>query len=323
MTTATKPLADHGTTARAKGRPSGGIPPCPCRPCRDAENAYDKRRRYLNATGRTLMVDTAPVADHIRDLFNAGAGWVQLAAATGCSSSTLHKILTGRIPQCRRTTANKILAVRPGDAIPPGRLVPAIGSIRRIRALLAAAHPCKAISIASGVEHSMISDLVNGSLSVVKLHVAQRIDAGYRKLAGTVGTSTRSRRRAERNQWAPPAAWDDLDNPAAHPEWTGHCGTDRGYWVHTLQKLAMCERCAEAHERWVADHAHLTREDRNKRLFAQRATAASREASLAEDARELLRLDIPVDVAAARLGVTRNHLQQAMKRHPERLDTAA
>lgn len=43
----------------------------------------------------------------------------------------------------------------------------------------------------------------------------------------------------------------------------------------------------------------------------------SRGELLAADARELFRYDVTVEQAAARLGVTRNHLQQELLRHPE------
>ena len=79
MTTETKPLPEHGTNARAKGRPATGVPRCPCLPCRAAARAYEKRRRVLNATGRTLRVPVEPVAAHLDTLFAADAGWMQLA----------------------------------------------------------------------------------------------------------------------------------------------------------------------------------------------------------------------------------------------------
>lgn len=320
-----KPLADHGTTARAKGRPACGVPACSCPPCRAAENAYDKRRRYLNATGRTLMVDTTPVAAHLRRLFDAGAGWSQLAAATGCSSSTLHAIHTGRILECRRATANKILAVQAGDAIPHGRMLPAIGSIRRLHALLAAGHRCLDISAASGVEHSMISDLVNERLTATKRHVAERIDAGYRRLVNSTGTSARSKNRALRCGWAPPGAWDDdtIDDPNALPDWTGHCGTDRGWWTHRIEHIPVCQPCQTAHDEFSASIRHLPHGERFRALASSRAAASTREADIAADARELMRLGADYEQAAARIGVTRQHLQQALKRHPAAQQAAA
>lgn len=216
-----KPLAEHGTTARAKGRPSAGIPGCPCPRCRRAENAYDKRRRFLNQTGRTLMVDTAPVAAHLRGLFAAGAGWIQLAAISGCSTSTLHNLLTEQNPRCRRATANKILAIQPGDAIPDHRGIPATGTVRRVRALMTLAHTCRAISQACQIDHSTLSDLLTGRLDAVSIGLANRVADGYRTLSRTTGASARSRNRATRERWAPPAAWDDdtIDDPNAQPEY--------------------------------------------------------------------------------------------------------
>lgn len=310
-----KPLADHGTTARAKGRPDAGIKGCPCRPCRDAENRYEKRRRYLNDTGRTLQVSAEPVAAHLKILFAAGAGWVQLAAASNCSSATISDIRTGKSVTIRRATANKILAVHPGDALPPGLPVPTVGAVRRVRALLAIGHTCKAIYEASGVEHSTITELLNGRISMVARHVDERITKGYAKLAASPGISARSLNRATREGWAPPAAWDDIDDPDARPDWTGHCGTDRGWHVHNIENLPMCEPCEAAHQVWLDEHAHLGRQ-RNRELFAARAAASERGANLAENARELLRLDYTPEAAAERLGVTKNHLYQVLKRHP-------
>lgn len=315
------PLADHGTTARAKGRPAAGIRGCSCRPCRSAENAYSKRRRFLNDTGRTLMVDATPVAEHLRALFAAGAGWIQLGATTGCSTSTIQNIITGQVTQCRRSTANKLLAATLADTIPPGRPVPALGSIRRVHALMALGHRCLDISRASDVEHSMISDLVNERVTAIKRHVAERIEIGFRKLAASKGTSVRSLNRATRNAWAPPGAWDDnIDDPTAVPDWTGYCGTDRGYWTHKRQNLPMCARCQTAHDDWLTQHADLPGQERARKLFAARAAASSHEADVAHDARELMRVSgLDSQQAAERLGVTRQHLQQALLRHPEQV----
>ncbi|MGW5711644.1 hypothetical protein [Streptomyces olivaceus] len=313
-----KPLAEHGTTARAKGRPATGVPGCPCPPCRRAENAYDKRRRFLNQTGRTLMVDTKPVAAHLRGLFAAGAGWTQLSAISDCSTSTIQNLLTEKTPQCRRTTANKILAIQPGDAIPEQRSIPALGTIRRTRALMAQAHSCKAISSACHIDHSTVTDLLAGRLNVVTLGLARRVDHGFRSLSQTSGTSARSRNRARRESWAPAATWDDdtIDNPDAHPEWTGHCGTDHGWWTHRQQQLPICPRCEQAHQQWLDERADLHPQERNKEMFRARAAAGRREADLAADARELFQHGADAEHAAARLGVTRPHLHQILKRHP-------
>jgi DNA-binding phage protein len=61
----------------------------------------------------------------------------------------------------------------------------------------------------------------------------------------------------------------------------------------------------------------------NQERFRARASATTREADLAHDARELLRLDVGIEQVAERLGVTRNHLQQALLRNPETTERAA
>jgi lambda repressor-like predicted transcriptional regulator len=321
-----KPLAKHGTTARAKGRPSAGIPGCPCPPCRRAENAYDKRRRFLNQTGRTLMVDTAPVAAHLRGLFNAGAGWIQLAAVSGCSTSTMHNLLTEQNPRCRRVTANKILAIQPGDAIPNHRSIPATGTIRRVRALMTLAHTCRAISQACRIDHSTLSDLLAERLDSVSLGLANRVDDGFRALSRTTGASARSRNRATRERWAPPGAWDDdtIDDPAAHPDWTGHCGSDRGWWLHSIESIPVCARCETAHTAWLAERKHLPPNERFRQLALARGAASNRGANLAANARELMQISgLTYEQAAERLSVSTSHLFQALKRHPETAEVAA
>ena len=65
----------------------------------------------------------------------------------------------------------------------------------------------------------------------------------------------RARRHAATHGWAPPAAWDDdrLDDPAAHPDWTGSCGTPSGAAAHRRDGLLpVCRPCldaAAAHQR--------------------------------------------------------------------------
>jgi hypothetical protein len=141
----------------------------------------------------------------------------------------------------------------------------------------------------------------------------------------TVGTYKKVRGVARAHGWAPPGAWDDdtIDDPTAHPEWTGHCGTDRGWWLHRLEDIPVCPSCEAAHAQWKAERAHLSHNERWSELGQARAQARTREADLATDARELMRYGADYEQAAGRLGVTRQHLQQALIRHPETEKAAA
>ncbi|MDQ0792044.1 hypothetical protein [Streptomyces sp. B1I3] len=320
MTTATRTQAPHGTINRARGSRAAGIPRCPCPPCRAAENSYTKHRNYLHRTGRSLLVDAAPAHQHLRTLQASGDALTVLADQHNINHGTLASIAFGPRKKISRALAQQILAIKPGNAPAGNRSVPAIGATRRIRALIALGHQLRIISTAAGMENSSASYLLNGHPQTIHYELHQRVDKAYRALSTTPANFARSLRRAEREGWGPPAAWDDgsIDDPAAGPEWTGCCGTDRGWWMHSLQHIPGCERCNVAHEQWKAEHRGLERSAFQAALMKSRASASSRGSDIAEDGRELMRLGHTYETAAARLGVTRNHLQQELLRHPEK-----
>lgn len=320
MTTATRTLPPHGTPSRARGSRYSGIPRCYCQPCRVAERAYTKHRNYLASTGRSVLVDVAPARTHLRYLTDNGDALTVLAEQLDCPRGTLASVLNGPRKRINRTLANQILIIRPGHASAGNRSVPAVGATRKIRALIALGHALRTISLAAGMENTTASNLLNGKPETIHYELAQRVHKGYRALCSTPGTHTRSLRRAQREGWAPPAAWDDeqIDDPNAAPDWTGHCGTDRGWWMHTSLKLPMCQACKDAHVQWKAERRHLSREEFMSATFLARAAAASRGPGIAEDGRELMRLGHTPEQAAARLGITRDYLKQELGRHPEK-----
>lgn len=318
MSTAIRHDAPHGSLRRARGSEGAGIPRCACSPCRRTLQAYNKQMRYLASTGRSRLVDAGPARDHLHRLIASGDALTVLAEQLSCPRGTLASLANNPRKRISRTLANQILAIRPGNASAANRSVSAIGSTRRVRALVALGHPLLVVAKSAGMELSTASYLLNGRADTIHYELAQRVSKAYRALCGKQGNLTRSLRRAEREGWAPPAAWDDevIDDPAAAPEWTGCCGTDRGWWMHTLQRIPMCARCDAAHEAWKAEHRGLEKGVFQAALMKSRASASSRGSDIAEDGRELIRLGHSYDTAAARLGVTRQHLQQELLRHP-------
>ncbi|WP_045562328.1 hypothetical protein [Streptomyces sp. FxanaA7] len=235
MTTATRPspnrptrgqrspLPPHGTAARGVGRPGQGIPGCKCQPCRDAKNKADTLRHIANASGRPVRVPAAPVAAHIRSLLDAGMGWVRISRAAHSSSCTVARILNGQ-ELIRRTAAERLLAVKYRPA--PGRTVNATGTRRRVQALLAIGHPVVNIATESGVDHSVIHDVLNGAENVRGM-TFDRIAAAYDWLSQQPPTDVRpsavtvSRNRAAREGWRDPQWWEDygrIDDPAFDPD---------------------------------------------------------------------------------------------------------
>lgn len=217
------PLPPHGTAARGGGRPRFGIPGCTCQPCRDAKVKADTLRAIANASGRPVRVPAAPVAAYIRSLLDAGMGWTRITRAAHCSTCTIHRILGGQ-ELVRRTVAERLLAVKFRPA--PGRYVDATGTRRRIQALIAIGHTVVGIAAESDVDHSVITDVLNGAANVRGL-TADRIAAAYDWLSEHEPINVRptavvaSRNRAARAGWRDPLWWadmGDIDDPHFDPE---------------------------------------------------------------------------------------------------------
>ncbi|SFT31861.1 hypothetical protein [Streptomyces sp. ok210] len=301
---------------------------------RDATARWMRRRRRLIGYGQWKpFVDAEPVRQHVLAIRDAGMSLKNLTAVTGVSSSTLDHLIyggTGYPPAVRIRTesATTLLAYWPTlDDYVDGAVIDATGTRRRLQALSATGWP--ATSIHQRIDFVNVKTIENARYNQqVTARLARAVRDLYERACGskaeshgiTPGLATRCRNHAARSGWLGPEVWDDdtIDDPTASPEFTGCCGTDRGYWTHKLQKLPMCPPCAAAHQQWIDDQVDVDPAVRNQRMFAARAAAGTRGVDIAHDARELMRLGCDYEQAAARLGITRQHLQQELKRHPEK-----
>ncbi|MFF1348461.1 hypothetical protein ACFVZJ_21200 [Streptomyces sp. NPDC058322] len=217
------PLAPHGTTARATGRPAQNIRGCSCQPCLDAKNRALKIRTLRTISGQPVRVPTEPVAQHIRSLFEAGTSWPQLTEAANCSTSTIYRILGGQ-PLTRRSVAERILAVRP--AIEPRASTGTVGARRRLQALMAIGHTVTGIAADSDVDSTVINAILNGRKASARYETVERIKRTYDRLSTRPNEDARpaavtaSRNRAARQGWRDPLWWEDMghiDDPDFDP----------------------------------------------------------------------------------------------------------
>lgn len=149
--------------------------------------------------------------------------------------------------------ASKRRALRKANGQPA--LLPAFGTQRRIRALSAIGWPFHEISARMGRKptHEGIGSLMQQTW--VHRNTANKVDDVYRELCMTPGPNRTVATRARLNGWAPPLAWDNIDDPNEEPG-TGilatkprrrpkpvltpdpaprrpvQCGTERGYQWH-------------------------------------------------------------------------------------------
>lgn len=318
MTTTARPVPPHGSEARYKGTRSGSRPPCRCATCARGNRLAGVRRERVRLAGQSNLTPVPVLAAHLAVLSESGLSQCAIARAAQVSQSTISNIMNGKLRSCLRSKGERILAVQPGvhDEISERS---ALGSARRLQALYAIGHGALAISSAFDINHATVSQIVNGRYQLINGSIAVRVQAIYRQLSRTPGPSKHASTRAKQEGWAPPAAWNDeeIDNPQAIPDWTGYCGTDRGWWIHTTLKLPMCQACTDAHEQWKAEHRGLPRNEFMSAMFLARAAAATRGPAIAEDGRELMRLGHTTEQAAERLGITPDYLRQELLRHPE------
>lgn len=196
---------------------------CRCPGCYAANRAYENRRSRLIAYGRWQpYVDAEPVRQHVRALMAAGMGWQRISRLAGAPSGAVSKLLYGQDgrPPSRRirpATAAALLAVRPTlEHLAPGARVDPTGTRRRIRALAA-------IGWSLTEQARKLGRLVSNYRRVLEspwctAATAREVAALYERLCMTPGPSQRSRVRARSLAWAPPLAWDAIDDPACRPK---------------------------------------------------------------------------------------------------------
>lgn len=239
------------TTRRHGTRAKYIVEKCKCPPCRAANAAGQKRRAYLNATGRPAYVDATAARARVEQLRAAGMGWRHIAKVAGVASGTMTKLIYGDGPRgmapskrITRETERKILAVTVpvyGDH----HLIDSTGTRRRLQALVALGWSQKQLAARLGMERSAFNLTIYGEQCYHRTARAAR--ELYDQLWNTPPVAdehrakiakARSLRYAREHGWALPMAWDDnaLDDPTARPD---------GF--RALRRVAIfCDRCGGA-----------------------------------------------------------------------------
>lgn len=222
----TKP---HGTPARYDHGTPDGQPPCREACCREAKAAARRLRDRLRAYGRSPMTSAEPARRHIAALRAAGMGHKQITRRARVS-----KDLCSRVERGQKTIhvdiAQRLLAVTVDGPLVPREAscyTSAVGTSRRIQALVAAGWTLSAVAAEAGLSRGPVEALAREERATVKVGTAAAIKAATGRMwERQPPARTRAERRnrayslrvaAERN-WAPFAAWDnDIDDPDAKP----------------------------------------------------------------------------------------------------------
>lgn len=198
---------------------------------------YSRWRTRQKAYGRfeSTWVDAEPVRAHIRALRAAGVGNRVLRAA-GVSHNSITYILHGRggrppTSRVKRETAEKILAIPVPHSrfeySPTGLTVDAVGTMRRLRALVAYGYTQSDLCARVGQSPTWCSYVVTGRAKRVRADAAHAVAELFDQLQMVPGTDRRSRKLAQQKGWLPPLAWDEdrIDDPTYTPEPLQHSKT--------------------------------------------------------------------------------------------------
>ena len=214
----------HGTWQRYAHKGDN----CRCAKCREAWRAYQAARRKAAAYGRQ-PVDHYVAGDkaraHLADLARAGMSRREIERVSGVSRVTLTRIASGG--RTRSGTEAKILAVAAAPRPIGTTIVDSLGTRRRLRALAALGWTgpmiarelgvtSRAVTFATRIERPTTADMRARVAALYDRVGSQRPTYPDNYVAAQAEAI---RRRALARGWAPPAAWDDIDDPDETP-WT-------------------------------------------------------------------------------------------------------
>ncbi|MEU7980504.1 hypothetical protein AB0B63_18470 [Micromonospora sp. NPDC049081] len=197
---------------------------CPCEGCLAANRAYNNRRYRLRAYGQwQALVEAQPVREHVQSLRDH-YGIERIAELSGVAYATvnslIHPIRGVTRTHVRKQNADALLAVQPSlSEMHGGRPVDATGTHRRIQALVSIGHPLIRQSQMLGRDrHFATAILARQQVTVATARLVSDLYARLSNQPRSDATGQRARRFAASRGWAPPAAWDDIDNPDEQPQ---------------------------------------------------------------------------------------------------------
>ncbi len=169
------------------------------------------RRRGIDRS----PIDPARVRTYLQPLLDEGWSVRAIAKAAGTSDTALRDLVAGRTSSVRRAIAARLLSVTRAklyDGADAEVRVPAHGFVRRVQAMQSLGYPTRWLE-ANGVD----PDIGPAGKGVDAARWRRCRDL-YEQVWDKQGPSARARAIAARKGYAPPMAWDDIDDPTCQPD---------------------------------------------------------------------------------------------------------
>ena len=188
---------------------------CGCEPCK----TYRRRKSKLRKMYGSSKVPAGPARAWVEQLVAEGYSRQAIAAAANVADRTISSTtLAKRVVMDRRVSAALLNLTRHDIATNslPVSLIPAIGAARRLQALMWMGWRMVDLA-ANRTEYHMINAVRTGPDKRIMASNWLRIAEMYDRHAMTPGPHKGNRTKAIRRGYAPPLAWDDIDDPHAAP----------------------------------------------------------------------------------------------------------
>lgn len=194
--------------------------------CVEANRAYFAAyyETYRPHLGYQPLVNATPILTRLDDLAALNINPSAIAQAVGVDDSAIRYLYDNRPPVVQQATYDRLINLHPADIVTP------FGLGRRIRALAALGWPVSYLARETGLDKEPLRRLRDGiPQQYVQAHVRDAILAAYDRLQmrGPEIHTTPDRRAvsralntARKNRWAPPLAWDNIDDPYEVPDAT-------------------------------------------------------------------------------------------------------
>jgi transcriptional regulator with XRE-family HTH domain len=203
---------------------------CVCDGCKHAHVDYQRNRYREIAYGRwNPKAPVEPVRQHIDMLIAHGITQTAIAEAAGVALRQVNGVVRGRITgTVMADTSAAILGVTRWSSQP--RRIESIGAVRRLRALAYNGWTTRQLGQVTRLDpQKTVRRILEGSTRV-DVATDEKIRRAFADLWDVTPTSStpqgrvrieKTRQRAKNRRWAPPLAWDDIDDPAEQPTGMG------------------------------------------------------------------------------------------------------
>lgn len=185
---------------------------------------YRKEYEYKRHRGiPTGLVDAAPVVAHVNRMLDLNWSNNALSAWTRgeLSHHSFRKISEGEHATVERRTRRLVMSIPYTLAVPDhiddDMFVAPLGATRRIQALYAMGWTRESLAPHLSDPSVSIAHVARGAYKRMRAERWRIIDDLYQRIHLTQGPSPIARHRAIANGYAPPLAFDNIDNPAEEP----------------------------------------------------------------------------------------------------------